>query len=621
MSPLLGEPLVKSLMWLVSCMLKDISIRCRTDTSRDFKYISRRVEHEGSSFLTITLSSFARDFERSLELGCIGPDMFVGFHQPNRHMPFPAFLQGLVGRVFDGSGRLLSDPDVEAIRCIRQICLMWKKIQLPCSKERIDAAFDQFIQCDSEVPTRPCDYPPRLLSRFREVSQVLWSHTLTRVDEIIADGEAMRPKHGPGATAQRISGNGKYVLKEWHTRLEEAFPFTGYGLASLNQLEEDPFLEGVVFREPEDETPVRVIQVPKTLKTPRIIAIEPVCMQYTQQAVLEHLVDYLESRPLTAGHVNFTDQSINQRLALSGSKDGGYATLDLSEASDRVSLVLVEEMLSAPGLKHLKHAILACRSTRADVPQGDGVKTIHLNKFASMGSALCFPIESMVFYTICLTAMLDELNLPVTHENLLDMREHVWVYGDDIIVSTDKVLVVLDWLSSFKMKVNTNKSFWTGRFRESCGMDAFAGEAVTPVYLRRMPPEDKRSSAEVVSFVAFANQLYKNGYWYTARAVRVEVEAILGPLPHVLDTSPVLGWESYCNSRFTFQRFSRDLHRPEVKGYVIKAKPEKDVLDGYPALLKGFLKRGDQPTVDKKHLQESVLSARADIKPRWSTPY
>jgi len=497
---------------------------------------------------------------------------------------------------------------------------MWKKIHLPCSQERIDDAFDQYIQCDTEVPTSPGHYPPRLLRRFREVSEVLWSSVLTRANEIVSDGEVVRPRHGPGATAERISGNGKYALREWHTRLEEAFPFTGYGLASLNQLEEDP-LEQVVFREPEDERPVRVIQVPKTLKTPRIIAIEPVCMQYTQQAVLEVLVDYLESHPLTKGHVNFTDQTINQRLALAGSEDGSYATLDLSEASDRVSLVLVNEMLAVPGLAALKSAILACRSTRADVPQRNGVKTITLNKFASMGSALCFPIESMVFYTICLTAMLDELNLPVTYETLLDMRELVWVYGDDIIVAADKVLVVLDWLSSFKMKVNTNKSFWTGRFRESCGMDAYAGEPVTPVYLRRMPPKDKRSSAEVVSFVAFANQLYKNGYWYTARAVRVEIEAILGPLPHVLDTSPVLGWASYCNSRYTFQRLNKDLHRPEVKGYVVRTKTEKDPLDGYPALLKRFLKRGIEPTVDVNHLQESVLSARADIKSRWSTPY
>jgi len=608
---------VKSLMWLVSCMLNDISIRCRTDTSRDFRYISRRVEHEGSSFLTISLSNFGKDFERSLDQGYIGPDMFIGFHQPNRRVAFPAFLQGLLGRVFESSGKLLDVPDVEAIRCVRQICLMWKKIHLPCSKERIDEAFTSYVKCDTEVPTGPDDYPNRLLCRFRNVSELLWSSVLFRVNEIIADGECVRPRHGPGATAERISGNGKYVFREWTTRLEAAFPFTGYGLASLNQLEELN-LEEIDFREPEEERPVRVIAVPKTLKTPRIIAIEPVCMQYTQQAVLEHLVDYLESVPLVKGHINFSDQSINQRLALIGSADGSYATLDLSEASDRVSLVLVEEMLASSSLSILRDAVLACRSTRADVP-GHGI--IVLNKFASMGSALCFPIESMVFLTIGLCAIMEELNLPDTYAAIAQAMGHIWVYGDDIIVSANKVHAVLDWLTSFKMKVNTSKSFWTGRFRESCGMDAYAGEPVTPVYLRRLPPQDRRSGSEIVSFVAFANQLYENGYWQTARAVRTEIEAILGPLPHVLDTSPALGWVSYCKSRYSIQRFNARLHRPEVKGYVTHVKKESDNLDDYPALLKSFLRRGEEPTVDPEHLTKSVLSARVDIKSRWSTPY
>jgi hypothetical protein len=498
---------------------------------------------------------------------------------------------------------------------------MWKKIHLPCSQERIDETFTSYVKCDTEVPTCRSEYDSRRLRRFIDIATQLWGPVLYRVDEIVSTGEGLRPKHGPGATAERISGNGKYELREWTVRLEEAFPFTGYGLASLNQLEEEGFLENVVFREPEDETPVRVIHVPKTLKAPRIIAIEPVCMQYTQQAVLEHLVDYLESDNWTKGHINFTDQSINQRLALLGSKDGSYATLDLSEASDRVSLVLVEAMLEAPGLKNLKKAILACRSTRANVPTRDGLKTITLNKFASMGSALCFPIESMVFLTICLCGILEELNLPNTRDSLLTAMDHVWVYGDDIIVSADKVHAVYDWLTSFKMKVNDSKSFWTGKFRESCGMDAYAGEPVTPVYLRRMPPVNRRSGAEIVSFVAFANQLYSNGYWYTARAVRTEIEAILGPVPHVLDTSPVLGWVSYCKSRYTFDRFSATLHRPEVKGYVPHVKKESDPVDGYPALLKGFLRRGIKPADDPNHLQESVLSGRVDIKSRWSTPY
>jgi hypothetical protein len=494
---------------------------------------------------------------------------------------------------------------------------MWKKIHLPCSKERIDDAFRRFVECDAEVATSPADFvDSRRFARFRYVSELLWTRILYRADESVRNGD-LSPRHGPGATAERISGNGKYVFREWTTRLEVAFPFTGYGLASLSQLEEG-VLDDVVFREPEDETPVRVITVPKTLKTPRIIAIEPVCMQYTQQALLPLIVGAIESHDWTAGHVNFTDQSINCELALIGSVTGGYSTLDLSEASDRVSLVLVEAMLESSALDNLREAILACRSTRADVP-GHGV--IQLNKFASMGSALCFPIESMVFYTIAICAIMEELNLPDTPQAVRTACQGVWVYGDDIIVHTDKVPAVVDWLTTFNMVVNANKSFSTGKFRESCGMDAYDGERVTPVYLRRLPPDNRRSSSEIVSLVSFANLLYKEGYWQTAKEVRKEVESLLGPLPTVLDTSPVLGWHSFCNRMFTFHRINVHLQKPELMGYVVSVGKEMDNLDGYPALLKYFLKRGQEPTYDAEHLSKSVLSGRVDIKRRWSTPY
>jgi hypothetical protein len=608
---------MKSLMWLVSCMLDDLSMLCCTDTARDVSYISRRVEHEGMSFLTISLSDFGRDFERSLDRGQIDPNAFAGFHRPNNRTAFPAFLQGLLGRVFDKSGKLLDEPSVDCIRSIRQICLMWKKIQLPCSEERSDDAYRQFIKCELEVPSGLSEFDSNRLGCFILLSHVVWGRVCLSVDKSIGDGTLL-PRHGPGATAERISGNRKYRFCEWTTRLELSFPFTGWGLTSLSQyLEDDNCLEEVVFHEPEDERPVRVIQVPKTLKTPRIIAIEPVCMQYTQQAILEPLVRSIESHSLTAGHVNFTRQEINQRLALRGSIDGSLATIDLSEASDRVALVLVEAMLSAPGLANLREAVLACRSTRADVP-GHGI--IWLRKFASMGSALCFPIESMVFYTICLCAVIEKLNLPFTYSSVFEAKKHVWVYGDDIIVSADKVPAVVDWLESFRLKVNANKTFYTGRFRESCGMDAYGGYPVTPVYLRRMPPDSRRSTSEIVSLISFANQAYKAGYWQTAKETRKVVESMMGSLPNVLDTSPVLGWRSALGY-YSFDRIDMNLQRPQLKGYVVSINKDEDPIDGFPALLKYFLKRGNEPVFDEDHLTKSVLSGRVNITRRWSYPY
>jgi hypothetical protein len=89
---------------------------------------------------------------------------------------------------------------------------------------------------------------------------------------------------------------------------------------------------------PRDETPVKVCFVPKTASKPRVIAIEPVAMQYMQQAIADWIRPLIESKGrFTAGHVNFRDQTVNSNFARSSSIDGKYATLDMSDASDRVT--------------------------------------------------------------------------------------------------------------------------------------------------------------------------------------------------------------------------------------------------------------------------------------------
>jgi hypothetical protein len=219
------------------------------------------------------------------------------------------------------------------------------------------------------------------------------------------------PKHGPGATADRLSGNRKYGQVQWPLRLESLFPAIEFIIAGWDYQR----LSDVNFVEPGAELPVRVITVPKTLKTPRIIAIEPTAMQYVQQALLEMFLEEYVKDDILTSFLGFDDQVPNQQLARKGSIDGSLATLDLSEASDRVSNQLVRTMLAR--FPHFAEGVDACRSRKADVP-GHGV--IRLAKFASMGSALCFPMEAMVFLTVIFLGIQDELNEPLTRRTLLE---------------------------------------------------------------------------------------------------------------------------------------------------------------------------------------------------------
>ena len=128
-----------------------------------------------------------------------------------------------------------------------------------------------------------------------------------------------------------------------------------------------------------------------------------------------------------------------------------------------------------------------------------------------MGSALCFPVEAMVFSTIILTAIAVERRVPMDRAFLIEMRGKVRVYGDDIVVPVDCVQRVIQFLELFGLVVNMDKSFWNGKFRESCGGDYYCGEWVTPIRLRHELPQSLEDVGETVGLVAFPNLLYWGG--------------------------------------------------------------------------------------------------------------
>jgi hypothetical protein len=649
---------MKSQMRLLECVLADASIWCSTSTTRDFETITRRVEREGISFLTITLPTFCSDFERSLEIGCVDPSFFLGFKKKGA---LPVFLRGLLGLVFNASdGTLLEDVSFHAVYAIRQVCLLNKKLLLDCSEERIRRCYANFLETDrsvaefeenlgvfldfvpgdprylrdsrsdGEVTNAECESErsrsgadsshargvtarlgsPMELEHFRSVAGLLWGQ-LFDADSFRIDANKVLPRHGPGATAERISGNRKFKQLKWHRRLDHWFPASDFLIPNAGFEAE---LEDIQFVDPEQEEPVRVITVPKTLKGPRIIAIEPVCVQYTQQALMEILVERLEKYDLTKGKVNFTDQTVNQSLALSSSLDGRFATIDLKDASDRVSARLVSTMLATQPI--FREMLFACRSTRADVP-GLGIHS--LSRFASMGSAMCFPIEAMVFYTIIVSAIHRAERYPLTRKSLFKVISGVRVYGDDIIVPVEYVPIVKSELEWFNLRVNSNKSFYSGKFRESCGLDAYDGIPVKPVYATRLLPTSRHNAEELISAVSLANQLYRAGYWHACQYVRDVIERF-ATAPYVMENSSVLGWHSYLYG-YEAHSWDQHLHRWLVKGHVVSAKSPTDILDDWPALMKFFIKRGKEPYHDAKHLERYGRPLAVYTKSRWVQPY
>jgi hypothetical protein len=487
---------------------------------------------------------------------------------------------------------------------------MFRKLGLPCAPARERKAVDEFVQCERDLKVFDESCKGDKLDKYLSISSILWGSSLKELSL-----EDILPKHGPGSTSERIQGNQKYNWKTWHYRLERLLPFYGTAVP-LGACRVDEASK-VSFPDRRQEQPVRVVLVPKTLKSPRVIAMEPVCMQYAQQALMHVLVNQLEQAKMTAGHVNFTDQSINQSLAITASKSGQFSTIDLSSASDRVPVTLALRMFDSVPL--MKRAVSACRSMHAKLPNGD---VLSLRKFASMGSALCFPVESMYFYTICVKALLDYHRVPVTYRNVMKMSRLVYVYGDDIVVPTYAAEVVAATLQEYNCKVNTRKSFWTGKFRESCGTDAYDGEEVTPTYIRSLLPSNKRNSVAIMSTVSTANQFYKNGFWRTATFLRRKVERHTGVLPYVKDTSSGLGWLSYLGYE-SMSKWCANWHAPLVRTLVTRTIASSDAINGYQALGKSLLRleRSNCAPIDEDHLSMSVRRGAVTLKSQWVLPH
>jgi hypothetical protein len=207
----------------------------------------------------------------------------------------------------------------------------------------------------------------------------------------------------------------------------------------------------------------KITFVPKTAKTLRTIAVEPLLCGYVQKGI-----DVFMRKRLKRVGIDLSDQIRNQDLARKGSipgyDDDPYVTIDLSSASDSISIGLCRNLLP-PDWFDLLNSVRSSYYTL-----NGGIFRYH--KFVTMGNGFCFPLETLIFASLCNTAYCES-----------SLQPDFSVYGDDIIVRQSVAARVLDLLKTCGFTANPNKTFLTGPFRESCGADWFKGEDVRPMTL------------------------------------------------------------------------------------------------------------------------------------------
>lgn len=506
-------------------IMQDMRLGSSLRVQRDFEYIVSRFENEGISFLTITLPSFSKGILNAIEIGRFSISEFAGFAR-KRGSCLPKFLSGFTEKIFDREGYVQENFDPWNLYCVRQICDLYKKAKLDCTEYRNNQAVEKFLKTDKEIPDlNKCLHNISHANQHDSYREYLFSVADILRNEIVRgySRNDFNPRHGSGATSEKLSHNERRDFACWPIRYEPYFSASHYAYPNAGWYFEmhGEYKRVQLLREAEVH-PSRMSLVPKTLESPRIIAIEPSYAVFCQQGLRNWFQDKLENHPLTRNSIRFSDQSYNQRLAELASRIPYLATIDLSEASDRLSLELVKFLLG-PNTFFCKSA-LACRSDKCQLPNGD---IITLRKFATAGNSITFPVEAYCFYAIAVAAILCRLGKRVTPHSIMDVSRTIAVYGDDIIVPSEHFSAVGNLLESFGLKVNEKKSFCNSLFRESCGADFYDGVDVKPVYLRINPLSlcHRLSDEEVVSITSSSNQFYMKGLWSVTKSLRAKVSA------------------------------------------------------------------------------------------------
>lgn len=648
---------VKLLHDTVVGILKDASLAypAYRGIDRDIERLSLLVQTRGLGLFTLDLPALDSILLKGIETGRLvstGPLSRV----VSVKCQVPRFLRGLWLRVFDLNACLLVEPDATAIAFLRQIFCLGKKVEVSCSRQRLKETLDEYHKIERELrkPTLGWELDELFSAsdgdnvHFLDVIASYSSADLFArnehpysaddarllrglqqvADDLVCRFKAFDPsdyaieravqglgstgfRHGPGAVSDKSGARGtidKYSFTNWPDKLQTCFPlsYCGMGLS--------PF-HASASRVSRHEPPARLIAVPKTAKSPRLIAKEPTSHQWCQQVTLDYMVREIR-RVIGDDFIAFNDQSRSHEMVVRGSLDRSLCTVDLSSASDRLTCWTVERAFRMnPSLLSALHSART-RWMEDNVEKQSPPNFFIMKKFASQGTAVTFPVQTLVFF-MCVLACLPGRNVD---EKMRLYRGQVRTYGDDIVIPRVGYASLVRLLDLLQLKVNVDKSFVHSHFRESCGLDCFKGYDVTPVKPTRM---SGRTPEGWMSLLELSNNLYKRGYWTASKVIEMELydtmpKRVNRSMLHVVGhSSGSAGLASYMGGKLSSSartRWNPNLHREEVSTISVRSEMKGSEPSGI-SMLRRYLFEGSSPNAPRDMRLRTNL--RVSNYPGW----
>lgn len=387
----------------------------------------------------------------------------------------------------------------------------------------------------------------------------------------------------------------------------------------------------------------RVEFVPKNWKTHRAIACEPEGNLALQLAFDAFCKGKLRRRL----NIDLGDQSRNQRLALRSSVDGHLCTVDLKAASDRLAKNAVILLFPEEWTKFFF-------DTRSPAWKSDDGTCVPYHKLSSMGNGFTFTLETLVFSALCkslgsrrfsvygddiiietelygdLVEMLSYLGFEVNEEkshvalpntcrlgsrlnldpnflldtvqdalHLEERSESVEQIRSTVGPEAKKAAVseIASWLTGIIGSDASERAAETyGCYRESCGVHAWGGYLITPLYLTSLRTRRDMHLLvnNIISFGTAGGKL-----WEYAHGLVRRFNLQLGP--PVLDRGAYVFIDVATSYRLKLIRSVKrhGPYQPCVKA--LKPRSETRFCYDSRALFLWFLHRKDKPYESSRH--------------------
>jgi hypothetical protein len=218
--------------------------------------------------------------------------------------------------------------------------------------------------------------------------------------------------------------------------------------------------------------------VPKNAETDRTIATEPLMNMALQLAAGM----YIEGALRGIGTSFENQQSLNNALAKAGSIDGLLCTIDLKHASDLITPALIFAIWPAEWYELFMTIRSPCIKLHPMLKDADSVV---LHMMSTMGNGFTFPMMTLTILALVYAAVCE------SEPPLRLSKKRYGVFGDDIICPSKHFDEVARTLVEAGFIINSDKSFFEGPFRESCGGDYYEGYNVTPFYVKSLATDQE----------------------------------------------------------------------------------------------------------------------------------